>query len=320
MTQQLTDEGFRVVQDAAQRHGFSTEAVTVMLQAVSAGFGNQAQFNHWEFGGMGQWSMGGMVMIGDMFNDNLKGRVSSLCQELSGIVQNQTMFKVPAQTQTQSQGGGYGGQGQMQGGGGQMQSGGGGQAQMQGGGSFQSQGVGGGTGSSLFVAGTGTTDWWPADLGAAGSVGAQNNLRYAYFPAACRLAIDVGGTVTVYDTGQHSIGGFSQQQSGDQSLSFNSQFGLVRVADLPVVSGPGQNSDGGVSMKVQPDVMPTPAPVAEAPDLTPLHEPPVEQGQPAAHGSDEIFELIEKVSDLHAKGILTDAEYETKKAELLGRL
>jgi hypothetical protein len=38
--------------------------------------------------------------------------------------------------------------------------------------------------------------------------------------------------VTIYDTADHEIGGVSQQQSGDASLTFVSQRGLVRVADL----------------------------------------------------------------------------------------
>src|SRR5271167_2824647 len=128
--QQLSEEGRRLVQDAAQRRGFSDEAVTEMLRAVSAGYGNQAQFNHPEFGGMGQWSSGGMIMIGDMFNNYLKDRVSSLCQELAGLIQGQPLFAVPAQSQSQSQGGGW--QGQT-------------------GGGYQQQGSGGGAGSSLFV-------------------------------------------------------------------------------------------------------------------------------------------------------------------------
>jgi len=40
----------------------------------------------------------------------------------------------------------------------------------------------------------------------------------------------------VYDTGERTISGFSQQQGGDRSLTFTSQFGLVRVADLALVS------------------------------------------------------------------------------------
>jgi hypothetical protein len=35
---------------------------------------------------------------------------------------------------------------------------------------------------------------------------------------------------------------------------------------------------------------------------------------------DEIFSLIEKLADLHKKGILTDSEYESKKGKLLSRL
>ncbi len=36
--------------------------------------------------------------------------------------------------------------------------------------------------------------------------------------------------------------------------------------------------------------------------------------------TEEIFAAIEKLAALHAKGILTDDEFGTKKAELLGRL
>ena len=72
-------------------------------------------------------------------------------------------------------------------------------------------------------------------VGSPASVGAQNDLRYATFPSARRLAIARGSEVTVYDTADHHITGFSQQQSGDQSLTFTSQHGLVRLADLAVV-------------------------------------------------------------------------------------
>ncbi len=302
--QELTDEGRRIVDDVARRHGFSSGAVTAMLGAVSAGYGNQAQFNHQEFGGMGQWSSGGMTMIGDMFNNHLKGRINSLCQELAGLVQNQPLFAMPAQSQSQSQGGGW---------------------QGQPGGGYQQQGSGGVTGASLFVPNAQFGNWWPADLGVPASTGAQNNLRYAYFPWARRLAIDVGGQISVYDTGNHQIGGFSQQQSGDQSITFTSQFGLVRVADLPRVdtantanAGADPNQFSG-SEPVAPAPTPksaqsAPAPVTEAAVL-----PAGRNAMPPA-ASDDIFSLIEKLADLHKKGVLTDSEYETKKGELLSRL
>ena len=36
--------------------------------------------------------------------------------------------------------------------------------------------------------------------------------------------------------------------------------------------------------------------------------------------TDEKIELIKKLADLHSQGVLTDEEYETKKAELLARM
>ena len=306
---QLTQDGLRIVEGVAQRHGFSNDAVTTMLLAVSAGYGNQAQFNHPEFGGMGQWSSGGMVMIGDMFNNNLKGRVSALCQELSSLIQNQPLFSVPAQSQNQSQGGGW-----------QGQSGGYGQQQSSGGMSMPGSGMG----TSLFVPNTLTSNWWPSDLGMAGSTGSQNNLRYAYFPTARRLAIDQNGHVSVYDTGDHQIGGFGQQQSGDQSLTFSSQFGVVRVADLPMISGTTLQNQAPVATFSGADNQAPPYGTSPQPQPQPAPVPPagsVTQAPPhQSIASTEIFSLIEKLHDLKTKGILTDSEYDSKKSELLGRL
>src|ERR1700688_4380671 len=77
------------------------------------------------------------------------------------------------------------------------------------------------------------SNWWPANLGTPSAVGAQNDLRYAVFPR--RLAIKDGDHVEIYDTGNHRIFGVAQAQSADQTLTFTSQDGLVRVKDLPKV-------------------------------------------------------------------------------------
>lgn len=61
-------------------------------------------------------------------------------------------------------------------------------------------------------------------------------MRNAYFAPARRLAIEVNGRVTVYDTLDHQISGFSQQQSSGGSLSFSSQYALIDVATVPVIS------------------------------------------------------------------------------------
>lgn len=280
--QELTPEGRGIVEDLARAHAVSTEAVMVLLQSLAAGGGFQAQFNHPDLGGMGQWSQGGMIMIGDMFNQGLKYKVGALCDELAGLVRSQPFF-FPVASQTQSQGGH----------------------------SLGSQGAG----VSLFVAGSDSNVWWPQELGVPASTGAQNDLRYACFPAMRRLAIRQGGQTRVYDTGDHLIGGFSQQQGGDQSLTFTSQFGLVRVADLPLAA-PAEERAPAPSA---PPVAETAAVWrAETPPAPPAPEATPSRKSPAS--SDDLFAMIERLADLRQKNILTEEEFVAKKSELLARL
>jgi len=79
--------------------------------------------------------------------------------------------------------------------------------------------------------------WWPSGLGRPGAVITQNDLRYAVFPETRRLVLDDHGTISIYDTGDHRIFGAAQAQSGEQTLSFTSQDGLVRVANLRKIHG-----------------------------------------------------------------------------------
>lgn len=295
---QLSPEGQAAINAISQRTGFSPDAVTSMLFSVIAGNGTMAQFSHPEFGGSGQWMAGGMTMVSDMFNNYLKGRVDGLCSELSNLVASQPGLTQSGSFQSQSQGGGYSG---------------GGQWQTSGGGGFGGSMGGslGGSQPSLFVPdASGGFNWWPADLGQPASTGAQNNVRYAYFPGSRRLAIDINGQVTVYDSLDHQIGGFSQQQGGSGSLTFTSQYGTVFVSSLPIVSGAPQ----------------APAYAPQAPAYAPpppAYDPqpqPQTYGSPQPLGQSEIISAIEKLADLHAKGILSDQEFSTKKAELLSRL
>ena len=127
--------------------------------------------------------------------------------------------------------------------------------------------------------------WWPAGLPAPDSTGAQNDVRYAWFATPRRLAIERAGTVTLYDTLDHCIGGFAQQQSGTSTLSFTSQHGAVDVARLPVVgTARGDGADARTG---------------------------------ATH---DAITAIERLAELRARGILSEAEFAAKKAELLGRL
>jgi hypothetical protein len=244
-----------------------------------------------------------------MFNNNLKMRVDSLCSELADLIGRQPGLLTTGSFQSQSQG--Y-----------QDQRG------------YQDQQQGGGFAGpvSLFVTPPGQgAHWWPEGLGMADSTGAQNNVRYAWFSGAHRLAIDLNGTVTVYDTLDHWIGGFSQQQSVGGSLSFTSQYGLIDVASLPVVSvngrAPVQPEPPSAALMpelpsagLMPEAPPPPASPVILPELTPVSPPP--PATPAAQlpGGMDIFDAIERLADLKGRGILSEAEFAAKKAELLARL
>jgi hypothetical protein len=71
------------IQSVAAQHGFSLDVVRHLYSAILVGRGTMVQFNHPELGGSGQWMRGGMIMIGDMFNQTLKVRVEALCNELA---------------------------------------------------------------------------------------------------------------------------------------------------------------------------------------------------------------------------------------------
>ncbi|PON13587.1 hypothetical protein C2W62_33580 [Candidatus Entotheonella serta] len=258
------------------------------------GHGTMAQFNHPEFGGAGQWMQGGMTMVSDMFNQQLKMQVEGLCAALSQLLASSgVQLTQPTSFQSQHQGGQP---------------------------SSPSQHTSGPV--SLFVASEsgGTGRWWPNDLGVPSSTGAQNQVRYAYFSEVGRLAIEVNGHITVYDTLDHHISGFSQQQSGGSSLSFSSQHGLVDVAQLPVIAPDTMNSES--------DSQSRPATEAPSVSLSSASEQdggaevpvtPTASVQPAVQGMD-IFTAIEKLGELNARDLLTDEEFTNKKADLLNRL
>ncbi len=216
--EQITDAGRKVASDLARQYGFSQDAVAHMMLAMLRGKGAMAQFDHPEFAGSGQWMRGGMLMIGDMFNHSLKARVDGLCQAISAQL------------------GGH-------------------QPQPPSAGSFQAQSSGGwaaassmpamppmdpaGGSSPLFVPDPRDT-WWPAELGAPAALGSQNDMSYAFFPSAGRLAIQSNGQVSVYDTGHHQIAGLSQQQGSGGAVVFTTPGGTVSLSSLTSMGGGSQ--------------------------------------------------------------------------------
>jgi hypothetical protein len=82
---------------------------------------------------------------------------------------------------------------------------------------------------------SGGEKWWPDDLGQPAASGSQNAMRYAFFPDKQRLLIEKDGKLTTYDSGDHRIGGVSQQGSSGTSLTFTSQNGSVDLSELKQV-------------------------------------------------------------------------------------
>ena len=104
--------------------------------------------------------------------------------------------------------------------------------------------------------------------------------------------------MTVYDTLDHQISGVSQQQGRGGSLTLTSQRGTVSVSTLPVVSVDGAQ-------------VKTPEP-----RMAPASEP----YRPDSAQETDLFAKIERLAELHKKGILSSEEFAAKKAELLSRL
>ena len=223
------------------RHGFGQAAAHTFASALREGGGGMAQFSHPELGGSGQWMRGGMVMIGDMFNRELAGRVNALGSELADWLENlprePQAGRAASATADEAQGL---------------------IAKLA---ELHARGV---LSDAEFTTkktqleketrmepmkpmapmkpmkpmDPPSSDWWPEGLSNPSSSGSQNGLKYAFFPDQQRLAIEQDGKVTQYDTGDHKISGVSQQQGGGGAggmPKFSSQKGDVDLSSLKKV-------------------------------------------------------------------------------------
>lgn len=288
-----------------------------MLIAVHNGGGTMAQFNHSEFGGAGQWMMGGMTMVSDLFNNALKNCVNNLCSDIAGKLSEHQLVMPSGSFQSQSQSGGSDNQRQTNG--------------MM------------GSGNTLFVPDPNEL-WWPSALGTPSATGQQNSTKYAYFGDRRRLAVQTGGGCWVYDTGEHQIGGFSQQQGSGGSITLTSQFGIVELSKLPVIwrgqgeynDNPPRNEPAYNSSSSNSQSSNSATANAASMSSAPVDMPPADmsnsagQGQFAASnstgqssnhsGSSDVLDLLERLANLKERGLLDDQEFASKKSELLNRL
>ncbi|MBB3209689.1 hypothetical protein FHS27_005529 [Rhodopirellula rubra] len=285
----LSDSGRQTVNDLAARYGVSPDGVTHMLIAVHNGNGSMAQFNHPDFGGSGQWMQGGMTMVSDLFNYQLKNLVNNLCSELATVLANNQNGTFSGSFQSQSQNG----------------------VDSQ----AQTAGHSGGQ-NSLFVPDP-SAQWWPSHLGTPSATGNQNQTKYAYFADSHRLAVTTGGPAWVYDTLDHQIGGFGQQQGGGASITFTSQYGTVNLAALPVVWKDGSPVTpvapaNAPSMSVDAPVQPEPWPQANA--ASPSTD------APTSNHAGDVIDRLERLAQLKEKGVLTDEEFSDAKRALLTQI
>ncbi|QXP62280.1 SHOCT domain-containing protein [Polaribacter sp. HaHaR_3_91] len=265
----FTDASFQNMINVANKYGVSTNAVTDLTQRLMSSNGSMAQFNIPELGGGGQWMQGGMTMVGDMFNNNLKYLVDGLCMDLSNLIQQGAIQYKPLPKTENGQG--------------------------------------------VF-----SGNWW-GDLGFPNSTGSQNDTSYAIFNNIHRLAIKQNGNVTIFDTLDHNIGGVGQQQGGNYSVSFTSQYGNVDLNALPIISGGNKQQQAPVqNNEIQNNIVEAPiAPIMEAP-IQPLENNNNNINNAAFE--EDIFIKIEKLAGLKDKGILSVEEFENKKSDLLNRL
>ncbi|WP_405567572.1 SHOCT domain-containing protein [Polaribacter sp. Asnod6-C07] len=256
----FTDASFQNMLNVANKYGISSNAVTDLTHCLMNSNGTMAQFNIQELGGGGQWMLGGMTMVGDMFNNQLKYTVDGLCAELSNFIQQGAIQYKPL-PRLENQQGGFSG------------------------------------------------NWW-GDLGYPNSTGSQNGTSYAIFNNINRLAIQQNGKVTIFDTLNNNIGGVGQQQGGNYSVTFTSQFGTVDLSTLPIVSG------------VQETVKQSePLPLLVEEDIVkPNNQQISNLEEDNSFFEEDIFGKIEKLASLKDKGILSEDEFTSKKNDLLSRL
>ena len=233
----------RLVVELADKHEFSRAAIAHLAEAIAAGAGDMAMFDHAAFGGPGQWMRGGLILTSRPEDTILTHRIEALCNALSEQARASASDRAPAESLSDVT-------------------------------------------AIMVPPDTATLEaWWPAELGTPDATGSGDNLSYAYFRTAERLAIRERGRLTLYDTGGADIIGMAQSQTDATSETvFTTPEGRLPLAEL----APVDDRSSSVA------------------------------GQPTDH--DTILDTLERLGTLHAQGVLTDAEFMAKKQELLARL
>ncbi len=285
---ELAPETRRRLEAAAYAHGFSVVTALCLHRALVAGNG-MAQFSHPELGGLGQWAGGGMIMIGEMGNPELRRRVGALCVELAAL---QPALDPGCAISDPTEGG------------------------------FGADRI-----AEPGAPTPAPRQWWPAGLGIPSSSGVQGEVAYAWFPHACRLAVRQSDRLAVYNTSGHSITGLSQCGGTAASIRLHGESGEIGLSDFipadeyaPAWTAP-RVVDAATTNATAAHA--DPAAPAGADAAHPVREEFDRAGAAVSSAlscPDDPLAMIDRLAELRASGILTDQEFVAKKTELLGRL
>jgi len=163
--------------------------------------------------------------------------------------------------------------------------------------------------------GTAAVEWWPAGLVGPSTSGAQNGVRYACFPVERRVVIERNGALEFYDTGAHEIDRVVLQQDPGSTMRFTGQHGPVDLASFRRVTD--EEASSASPRAASADA--SPPPDDAVPTMPAAGVPPAPAPRPAGT-HDEVLDTIDRLAQLHQRGVLTPDEFNSKKAELLGRL
>ena len=279
-----TEQGERLVNDVANRYGATHEAVSLMLESILRGNGTMAQFNIYELGGCGQWMRGGMTMVGDMFNYQLKSKVDGICGELSNAIVEQNLQVVPPPPPQKP-----------------------GMPSQNNWGSWWPAELGSPNSSGS------QNQYRYAYFGNKRRLAISDGLSVTVYDT---LDHNIGG-VSQQQGGVAGVGFTSQYGYVDlRTLPLVSGIAVGTSSDIASpISNPIQVSE---------PIQASPMIPAITPSYEPVQQPAVSNASPSIGStpvtSDELFSMIERLAKLRDGGALTDDEFVAKKTELLARL
>jgi len=317
MSAPLTPAGEAAITELAQRYGVSDGAVRTMLAAVVRGGGAMAQFSHPELGGNGQWMRGGMTMVGDMFNSGLQSTVAGICSDLaSRLASGELLVRAPDRASAGATVGSFSGDwwpsdlGRPSTSGGQNDSA---YAYFPG---ARRLAIKYGAAVRLFDTGEHAISGVQQQQGGRGSL--EFTSQFGSFTVDSLPIVGADGATPVQP---------AAAQSQSQERGSSAPASEVPPRPAPQGAAPTPASAPPPTAPVAP---PPPAAVpaaaavpASPPSAAPAAPPPAPHPSPAAGermSAADIGSAIETLAGLRDKGFLTDAEFTTKKVELLARL